>query len=374
MSVFRRKYKYQGKVRVSKSYSYDFIVENQRYRGSLPKARTRAEALRAEAKIREQAYLGGCGPAVKTPGLSDFIEEVFLPWCKGNNRTWREYGYRAKIIIEHFGNCRMRAISPLQIERFKMARRNGLSKRGGQRSPAAVNRELETLSRIFNLGIELGFVTDNPCSGVRHFREDNERSRYLLQEEEQRLFAVLRQERPQLAAIVALALQTGMRRREVLQLQWAHIDFERGVIQVVNNHEQGSRTKSRKSRQVPMTSTARELLRELVERGAGPYVFPNELTGRPLTDIKHSFGWACRKAGIEDLHFHDLRRTTATRLGDAGVDTIKLAAIMGWSDIRIAVRYTHPLRLLEAMETLAGQRGVRAAVPAEVPTKVGVRR
>ncbi len=120
----------------------------------------------------------------------------------------------------------MNDLSLFEIEKFKMERRRGITKRGTVRSPAAVNREVETLSRIFALAIEQGFVTTNPCQNVRHFREDNERTRYLTEDEEIKLCAVLCDRRQHLASIVGLALQTGMRRRELLQL--------RGVISTLS--------------------------------------------------------------------------------------------------------------------------------------------
>ncbi len=127
------------------------------------------------------------------------------------------------------------------------------------------------------------------------------------------------------------------------------------MIHVVNRREEGSRTKSGRNRQVPMTSKARTLLEELAAEAVSEFVFCNPETELPYTDVKRAFTTACRKARIVDFHFHDLRRTAATRLGDAGVDAIKLAAIMGWSDVRMAMRYTHPrtLGLREAMENLA---------------------
>ena len=355
MSVFKR----------GKKWQYDFWINGRRYRGSIPEARVRAQAERAEIKLRDSVYEGKYFKAVKAPGLSAFIQDVFLPWCQANNRTWREYQYRSTTIIKHFGNVRMNELSPFEIEKFKMERRRGITKRGTERSPAAVNREVETLSRIFALAIEQGFVNTNPCRNVRHFREDNERTRYLTEDEEVKLFAVLCDKRQHLASIIGLALQTGMRRRELLQLRWSHIDFERQVIHVVNIREEGSRTKSGKNRQVPMTSKARTLLQGLVAETSNEFVFCNPETRLPYTDVKRAFTTACRKAQIVDFHFHDLRRTAATRLGDAGVDAIKLAAIMGWSDVRMAMRYTHPrtLGLREAMENLAGSGRVPAVFP-----------
>ncbi len=355
MSVLKRGNKWQ----------YDFWVNGKRYRGSIPEARVKAQAERAEIKIRDSVYEGKYFKVVRAPGLSDFIRDNFLPWCLANNRTWREFKYRSTTIMKHFGNVRMSELSPFEIEWFKMLRRRGITKRGTERSPAAVNREIETLSRIFALAIEQGFVTSNPCKNVRHFREDNERTRYLTEDEELKLLEVLCDKRQHLASIIGLALQTGMRRRELLQLRWSHIDFEREVIHVVNSREQGSRTKSGRSRQVPMTSEARTLLEGLAAEAISEFVFCNPDTELPYTDVKRAFMTACRKAEIVDFHFHDLRRTAATRLGDAGVDAIKLAAIMGWSDVRMARRYTHPctLGLREAMENLVGPKRVPTIFP-----------
>jgi integrase len=267
--------------------------------------------------------------------------------------------------MKHFGNARMNEISPFDVEKFKMERRRGMTRRGTQRSPAAVNRELGTLSRIFSLAIEQGSVSINPCRNVRFFREDNERTRYLTEEEETKLLSVLCDKRQHLASIVKLALQTGMRRRELLQLRWNQIDFQREVIHVVNNRDQGTRTKSGRNRQVPMTSKARALLKQLNPEGTSDFVFCNPDTGLPYTEIKRAFTTACRRSGIVDFHFHDLRHTAATRLGDAGVDAIKLAAIMGWSDVRMAMRYTHPrtLGLRDAMENLASPKRVPTVFP-----------
>ena len=67
-------------------------------------------------------------------------------------------------------------------------------------------------------------------------------------------------------------------------------------------------------------------------------------TGKPVTDIKKSFASACKQAEIEGLRFHDLRHTTATRMGEAGIDPFTIAQILGHKDIRTTVGYTHATR------------------------------
>jgi len=91
------------------------------------------------------------------------------------------------------------------------------------------------------------------------------------------------------------------------------------------------------------------------------YVFPSPRTDKRLVEIKYSFARAVKDAKITDLRFHDLRHTAATRMGDAGADAFTLAAIFGWSDIRMAMRYTHAMadakrRAVEAIASNIVQR------------------
>jgi len=257
--------------------------------------------------------------------------------------------------LAFFGKYQLDEISSAQIEKFKMKRQQTPTKNGSERRPATVNRELENLSRMFTLAIDMGLVQTNPCQKVQSLSEDNERNRYLSEAEEGRLLDVLQGRREHLRSIVLIDLQTGLRKQELLSLRWQNVDFERDVIHVMNSRRE--RTKSGRSRSVPLTSIAREELLALhKESGWSEYVFVNSKTFKPLTDVKKAFTSALRKAGIEDFHFHDLRHTCATRLGDRGASAFEIAQIMGWSDIRMAMRYTHATGdgIRRAMQLLTG--------------------
>ena len=93
-------------------------------------------------------------------------------------------------------------------------------------------------------------------------------------------------------------------------------------------------------------------------RNKGPkyHVFINPRTGRPYTDLKKSFGTACRLARISDLHWHDLRHTFGTRLGEAGYNAFEIMELMGHSDIKTSLRYVHPTteRKRTAVEAVQG--------------------
>lgn len=235
----------------------------------------------------------------------------------------------------------MDEIAPFQIERFKQERRAGLTWRGTQRTPASVNRELEVLSRIYSIAIDNGMNIQNPCRKVRLLRMDNQRNRYLSEDEETRLMAILEGRRAHLRSIVILALHTGMRRGEILSLRWNEVDFLRGLILV-------KRTKNGRDRMIPMNSIVRETLAAIrQEASTDGQVFP-------INDVKRSFVYACVKAKIADFRFHDLRHTAATRLADRGADAFQIAAILGHATIQMSARYTHATGhgLRRAMESL----------------------
>lgn len=143
----------------------------------------------------------------------------------------------------------MDEISPILIEKYKRDRRATKTVRGTNRAPSTVNRELELLSKTFSLAIDLDLAIHNPCQKVKRYREDNERNRYLSDDEETRLLAVLNGPRAALRPLVMLAIHTGMRRGELLSLRWMNVDFGRGLIHVMNSHRE--QTKSGRSRSIP---------------------------------------------------------------------------------------------------------------------------
>jgi integrase len=189
----------------------------------------------------------------------------------------------------------------------------------------AVNRELETLRHMFNKAVEWGMMEKNPFDKFRDrilFKEDENRIRYLKEDEIKRLFAVL-EEKPKekkksppeevptrkinpfyLKNIVKAALLTGLRRGDLLSLKWANVDLEKGVLFF---NEQKKRSKRRIK---VLNSDMIELLKS-IPHGESETIF-NGRDGKPLKDIKRSFRTALKKAGIKDFHFHDLRHTSAS--------------------------------------------------------------
>lgn len=319
-------------------WRYAFTIRGVRYRASIPEARTKYEAEQAEIAAKKEVFEGRYGRPTGEQDLIKFVDEVFMPWSKENKRSWYDDELFANVIREskHFKGKTFAQISPLLIEKFKKERRESITKRGGTRSPATVNRELEILSRIFSLAITAKVTATNPCLEVSKLRVDNRRTRYLLDEEEPQLLAQCKDERAHLRGMIIVAIGTGMRKGDQLNLRWNQVDFQRDVILVPNS-------KTGNQYAVPMNEDVRNVmlaLRRKASAGAD-YVFINPKTGRPYGEIKNGFTWACEKAGIKDLHWHDLRHTFGTRLAEAGNSEAVIRELMGHASGSTTRRYTH---------------------------------
>ena len=241
-------------------WHYAFCIRKVRYRGALPEARTKFQAEQAETKIKLSVFEARYGKQTGDKDLVEFIDEVYLPWARQNKRTWKHDEFRARTIADSFNGKKFSQISPLLIEKFKKERHESITKKGTRRSAASVNRELELLSRIFNLAIDCEVAESNPCSKVRKLRLNNKRIRYLLDEEAPRLLAALTGPRAHLRPLVIVALGTGMRRGDQLNLRWGKSRFPTECnLRAELENWQGlyGADESRRSRRIACTSQSR---------------------------------------------------------------------------------------------------------------------
>ena len=311
---------------------YDFRIKGIRYRSSIPEARTRREAVQAEAIIKAEIFQGKYGLG-KSMGLADFARQIYMPWAESSKKSAETDKIHVRRIVEYFGDCQMRDLKQIHVEKFKRERMNTPLARGGAvRKPATVNRELAVLSRMFSLARENGYVSDNPVSLIRKLREDNKRVRYLTEEEEERLMLELTGRYAWMSPLVVVALNTGLRLGELIGLEKKHVDLQRAIVNLKG-------TKSGRDEAVPLNKEAVRLLADLCLIAQGERIFDVGKRGR--TAVTQAFHRATIRAGIEDFHFHDLRHTFATRLADAGTDPFAIAALLRHTTVTMASRYTH---------------------------------
>jgi len=319
----------------------DYWDENGKRRQEIVRnAKCREEALIAlqERVFRTFSREHGVRRRPERKEFREFAETYLNDYAKVNKRSWKADRSYLKSLESFFGGMYLDEISTLHVERYKAARLG----RGVR--PSTVNRGLAILRRMLNLAKEWGFL-EGDLGRIRLLPErDNLKERILSGEEEK---ALLSECCGHLRPIVSTALKTGMRRGEILNLEWRQVDLRNGTIRV-------ERTKSGRTRYVDVNSALAEELSALWKPGR-VYVFANPETGKPFADVKRAFKGACKRAGIRGLRFHDLRHTFATRLVESGVDLITVKELLGHSTVRITERYTHPSRerKREAVEKLA---------------------
>jgi|SRR3989339_21132 len=287
------------------------------------RTKTLAEAVlakRLDEVVKENLY---GRPAISKVKLEEFGKEYLEKYAKVNKRSWG----RDRISIAHlnkfFDGKSLSEITPKDIESYKVHRQTSVGK-------TTINRELACLKCMFNQSIKWGYMKENPVRSVSLFKENNQRVRYLEPQERDRLLAYCP---AHLKPIVITALNTGLRRSELLNLTWADIDFDRHLIRV-------RQSKTGEPRYIPINNLLTETLQDVTKRINSPYIFGDE-SGTPYKSVRKSFDNALKKAGIKDFHFHDLRHCFASYLIMAGVDLRTVQELMGHKTITMTLRYTH---------------------------------
>lgn len=381
MAVYKRVTKNkQGAKQVR--YFYKFVIDGITYWKTVKEARTTAQAKRAETKAREAVYNGKYRTFDNTPKMADFIAQVYLPWSRKHKRSAYDDELIARlVIIPRFGNRRLGEITPKMVRKFQQARLDTPAKKGkektGPRQPATVNRELSLLSRVFSLAIEEELLEDNPCRKVKLLELDNEAINYFTKSEEERLLRQCIGERGHLRAVVLVAINTGMRPKELFGLRKHQVDFtyDRITLGRKIKGQETVRTKTGRGRVIPMNSTVREELLKLAQgKGDLEYLFTYPETGQPLNSVKRSFAKACELARLEGFRFYDLRHTFGTRLAEGGESLHRIAELMGHTDIQMTMRYVHAVAAGKhaAVERLVGySERDRCRIVAEAKEQAG---
>jgi len=276
--------------------------------------------------------------------FTEFAETYLNDYAKVNKKSWRsDYYYLNANLVPFFNDVFISRLNQYSVEKYKLKR----VKDGVQKS--TINRELACLRKMLNKAVDWEFLQRNPVSGVKLFSEkDNLKERVLNSEEEQRLLkSSVDYHRP----IIKVAIHSGMRRGEILNLKWQNVDLEKRELRVTN-------TKSGKARLVPVNEVLFKEFKKLKNTAyQSEYVFINSNTGLPFVDIKKAFKSACKRAKVQGLRFHDLRHTFASRLVANGVDLITVKDLLGHSSVRITERYTHSnnTQKKRAVELLASE-------------------
>lgn len=208
---------------------------------------------------------------------------------------------------------------------------------------STVSRELTVVSAVLNWARkELMIQIENPVPLIRRPPSPASRTRRFEKGEEKKLMKALEDHpaegekkyregtrNPWIKPLVLFAIETAMRRGELLSLRWSNVDLVKRTAFL-------QKTKNGESRMVPLSSRAVAVLEAL----------PRSIDGRVFLitadALKKAWVRACERAGLEDFHFHDLRHEATSRLAERLPNLIELAAVTGHKDLKMLKRYYHP--------------------------------
>ena len=231
----------------------------------------------------------------------EFAKE-YLQWAKANKKgsTCAKDISVMRNLDMYFEGRNLHEITTWDIEKWKVERKEKLK-------PASVNRELALVKHLFSKAVEWKKLKENPAKIIKRLKGETSRLRYLMPDEIQILLsncdALIW---GLLKSLVTVALHTGARQGELRDLKWPQIDFDLGIITLLD-------TKNGERRDISMNETVRTTL-EALERKS-EFVFPcTNGNGLNHARIHIAFHEVLTKSGIEDFHVHDLRHTFASNL------------------------------------------------------------
>lgn len=233
-----------------------------------------------------------------------------------------------------FGDFVLQDLTPHDLQRYAFDRH----KAGVVVAP---KRELGFLSSLYTLASKWpDGPTNNPFKEfpLTQLPEAEQRKVWLTRQDEEKLLKACRF--PYQTLFITLAVDTGMRRSELLGLTWDEIDFDEEMIFLGNIDT--DRTKGGEGRMIPLTHRCLALLRDTKAGTRSPWVFPSPRSNGPRKGVFNWFDRVREEAKLKHVRVHDLRHTFGSKSLQSGVDTPTIMHVMGHRSVRSHLRYAHP--------------------------------
>jgi len=292
-------------------------------------------AIQTEAAIKERRHFKTVEAKKHTFGemIDRYIRDVIPTRKKGQEKqkslvSWWKDALGPYSLID---------VTPSMIAECRDKLLREKTYRGTLRSPATVVRYLAALSHVYSAAVnEWEWLEANPLAKVKKPTEPRGRVRFLDEEERQRLLDACKESASEyLYPVVVLAISTGMRYGEILNLTWEDVDLKKRKIIL---HE----TKNNERRVVPIVGLSLDILKGFskVRRIDSNLLFPGGHPQKPV-DLRHAWEVALKRANIENFRFHDLRHTAASYLAMNGATLAEIAEVLGHKTLQMVKRYAH---------------------------------
>lgn len=352
----------------------DLRINGKRYKRRVGRSKHLAELALKDLEVKaERNQLGFLEQ--KTSALKTFLDH-YLKYSETNHRPATTIRYRSAIknftdfLKEHPRTVTLRDITPELLEKYKQHRKTSEISKNGKRGPLTkketiqkgaksytVNFELGTLRTIFNLAIKQKYLDENPVREVGFLKTDDSKQRRFLTDSE--IDRLLRACEPKLYPAFFTLIHTGMRKAELINLEWSDLDFKRRLIKIQKKAFWVPKTGER---EIPMSDAIANVLDNLPRQSH--FVFPAEDGDTMQSNyLRLELIRIARNAGIYDLTgVHALRHTFASQLLMRSVDLPTVQKLMGHSQIETTLIYSHQTtdHLREAVEKMStSPQGVR---------------
>ena len=257
--------------------------------------------------------------------LSELTAEYLKSHYKGKDLV--EQTRKLSIWASHLNNPKISAITVEGVE-------SGLSVLSNKLSNASINRHKASLSGVLTFAQRKYGLPTNPARHTPALPENNARTRFLSESERALLLKACRHsEWPKLYLLVLLAITTGARKGELLNLKWSDINLERCTAHVAT-------TKNGQPKVLPLTLN---VIKEINRFADSEYslIFHSKI--KPEQPFRFYKTWkkVLKEADIKDFRFHDLRHTTASYLAQSGATLLEIADVLGHKQISVTQRYAH---------------------------------
>lgn len=317
---FRIRIRKKGQEEVSRTYRTETLARKNKHRieNEIEEGRSEFESMRKHT-------------------FNDLVKrymETILPQNPKNARNKRMHLLWWN---QKFGHLFLRDVKPSLIAMARDELLTVKTKDGTLLSPTTVVRYLSSLSHAFSVAVkEWGIAKENPVFKIKKPQAAKGRLRFLSIDEKDRLLAACKKSLSKdLYLIVVLAISTGMRRGEILNLRWRNVDIEKRAIWL-------EETKNGDRRFVPLIGIPLDLLKSKhLGQSKDSLIFPSPKSEDTPIDIRSAWENALKKAGITDCVFHSLRHTTASYLAMEKASLIEIAALLGHKTLQTTKRYAH---------------------------------
>ena len=325
---------------------YQMIVEVWKGGKKFYKAKTFATEKEAKSwgnKMRYEIETGHITKeTLKNRKLSDAIEKYTIDVLPQKPKNARNVEQHLRWWNKQLGHLQLTEVTPGLVAECRDKLLKEPTQHNKTRAPATVVRYICSLSSVFETAIkEWHWIEKNPVRNIRKPTVSNARIRFLTKDECEKLLKCCKESRnPYLYPIVVLALSTGMRRGEILNLRYQDLDFNNKLITL-------RKTKNGSIGYVPMVANSFKILKTIFDSekviDLEHHLFPGLNLNRYL-DIRTAWLFALKRAGIEGFTFHSLRHSCASFLAMSGATSREIAQILNQKDVRMADRYSHLTR------------------------------